>query len=252
MWRVEKCLHDACVYHIIHMADLAHAYDALVMCFGWQDFRLELILPTWLMNWPLFSIGKLLSSRNRCMWNKYNILATEPRPRKRRSFPPTRSQRELGDGKRWEKTVDEKGKVSACCFSEESLGHEVSGRKDIQKVGSVPRCVDTDSLTGLDGRRSRESCTWQEPCGIHHWWLVDLTKLSPGHWLHEWSGGHHLGGEYYNTQPLGSQLKTAQVFNKYWQGIVMDLALSVTTNRNCRALWGDLDQNTWDPSRSLE
>lgn len=99
MWRVEKCLHDACVYHIIHLADLAHAYDALVMCFGWQDFRLELILPTWLMNWPLFSIGKLLLSRKRCMWNKYNILATEPRPRKRRSFPPTRSQRELGGWK---------------------------------------------------------------------------------------------------------------------------------------------------------
>lgn len=132
-----------------------------------------------------------------------------------------------GDGNRWEKTVDEKGFLHAAC-SEESPGHEVSGRKDIRKVESVPRCVDTDSLTGLDGRRPRESCTWQEPCGIHHWWLVDLTKLSPGHWLHEWSGGHYLGGEYYNTyntQHLGSQLKSfrnsssvQQVLTRYSDG----------------------------------
>ena len=222
------------------------------MCFGWQDFRLELILPTWLMNWPLFSIGNLLLSRKRCMWNKYiHISLPLNQGQEKEEVSHRQGRRELGDGNRWEKAVDEKGFLHAAC-SEESPGHEVSGRKDIRKVESVPRRVDTDSLTGLDGRRSRESCTWQEPCGIHHWWLVDLTKLSPGHWLHEWSGGHHLGGEFYNTQPLGSQLKTAQVFNKYWQGIVMDLALSVTTNRNCRALWGDLDQNTWDPSRSLE
>lgn len=51
----------------------------------------------------------------------------------------------------------------------------------------------------------------------------------------------HLGIDYMNevedtvgnitTQHLGSQLKS---------------------NANCRALRGDLDQNTWDPSRSLE
>ena len=140
-----------------------------------------------------------------------------------------------------------------------------------------------DILTGLDGRRSRESCTWQEPCGIHHWWLVDLTKLSPGNWLHEWSGGHIdtalVGKKHHNiSQHMGFTAPkvfaiaqkliwfswvfdsfwlerfwrlVTNVQNKYyWQAIVMDHPGIV--GYNCRALWGDLDQNTWDPSRSLE
>lgn len=97
---------------------------------------------------------------------------------------------------------------SACCMLGRVSRAWSFGEKGHSESWKCPEIsVDTDSLTGLDGRRSRESCTWQEPCGIHHWWLVDLTKLSPGHWLHEWSGGHHLGWEYYNTQHLGSQLK---------------------------------------------